>query len=107
MLTRYLNVFRTGLLTRRSLLAPDVWHDVAAKDSVRVTYAQAARRVEQLAWGLINLGVKPGDRIGIAMRNFPECELTSVQTDVDLVSNSPFRTFVTSKIPPACIILYC
>lgn len=49
-----------------------VYHDVAGKEEVRVTYQQAGRTVEQLSWALQRLGVKKGDRVGIAMRNFPE-----------------------------------
>ena len=35
----------------------------------RVTHADYLRRVERLAGGLVNLGVKPGDRIGILSQN--------------------------------------
>lgn len=38
----------------------------------RITYAQLDTRVSQLASGLQQLGVKPGDRVLIALRNSPE-----------------------------------
>ena len=38
----------------------------------RYTFAQAWRIVERVMAGLHTLGVRPGDRVGIAMRNYPE-----------------------------------
>ncbi|MEQ8693044.1 MAG: class I adenylate-forming enzyme family protein [Pseudomonadales bacterium] len=38
----------------------------------RYTFAEAWRQVENVMRGLHALGVKPGDRVGIAMRNYPE-----------------------------------
>jgi long-chain acyl-CoA synthetase len=38
----------------------------------RLTYAQAHARVASVANWLISVGVKPGDRVAIAMRNYPE-----------------------------------
>ena len=40
-----------------------------AVEGKRVTHADYLRRVERLAGGLANLGVKPGDRIGILSQN--------------------------------------
>lgn len=39
----------------------------------RQTYAQVARTVQQLAHAFVEMGAEKGDRIGIAMRNYPEC----------------------------------
>ena len=38
----------------------------------RITYAEAHRQVASIANWLIAKGVKPGDRVSIAMRNYPE-----------------------------------
>ena len=39
----------------------------------RITYGQARRRVLEVANGLISdFGVKPGDSVGLALRNYPE-----------------------------------
>ena len=38
----------------------------------RYTFAQAWENARRVASGLRMLGVKPGDRVGIAMRNYPE-----------------------------------
>ena len=38
----------------------------------RVTYAQAHKQVASIANWLISRGVRPGDRVAVAMRNYPE-----------------------------------
>ncbi len=38
----------------------------------RYTFAEAWRTAERVMAGLHTLGVRPGDRVGIAMRNYPE-----------------------------------
>ncbi|HMA81415.1 MAG TPA: AMP-binding protein, partial [Candidatus Binatia bacterium] len=38
----------------------------------RMTYAQAHAQVNAIANWLFRQGVKPGDRVAIAMRNYPE-----------------------------------
>jgi len=38
----------------------------------RITYAEAHRRVAAIAGWLFERGVRPGDRVAIAMRNYPE-----------------------------------
>ena len=42
----------------------------------RLTYAEAHARVNALGHWLINHGVQPGDRVAIAMRNYPEWMLS-------------------------------
>lgn len=42
----------------------------------RLTYAEAHARVNALGQWLINHGVQPGDRVAIAMRNYPEWMLS-------------------------------
>jgi acyl-CoA synthetase (AMP-forming)/AMP-acid ligase II len=37
-----------------------------------ITYAQLNDMIDRLAWGLIGLGVKKGDRVGIHMENCPQ-----------------------------------
>lgn len=58
----------------------DVWlstqafaeRDYLIYEGERLTYAQTHQRVASLANWLIQQGVKPGDRVAIAMRNYPE-----------------------------------
>ncbi len=58
----------------------DVWlstqafaeRDYLVYEDERITYAQAHEQVASLAHWLIAQGVKPGDRVAIAMRNYPE-----------------------------------
>ncbi len=58
-----------------------LWMAIKADDSAdylvyedeRMTYGEARARVLQVANGLINdFGVKPGDSVGLALRNYPE-----------------------------------
>jgi long-chain acyl-CoA synthetase len=46
--------------------------DYLVYEDERITYAQAHEQVASLAHWLITQGVKPGDRVAIAMRNYPE-----------------------------------
>lgn len=46
--------------------------DYLVYEDERITYAQAHEQVASLANWLIAQGVKPGDRVAIAMRNYPE-----------------------------------
>ena len=38
----------------------------------RYSYSQMARDVQALQWGLMDLGVKPGDRVGVMLSSFSE-----------------------------------
>ncbi len=46
--------------------------DYLVYEDERITYAQAHEQVASLAHWLIAQGVEPGDRVAIAMRNYPE-----------------------------------
>ena len=46
--------------------------DYLVYEDERITYAQAHEKVGSLAHWLIAQGVQPGDRVAIAMRNYPE-----------------------------------
>lgn len=46
--------------------------DLYVYDGERYTYAEALAQAAQVAHALQARGVKPGDRIGIALRNYPE-----------------------------------
>jgi fatty-acyl-CoA synthase len=41
-------------------------------ESAALTYREVAQQSERLAAGLITLGVRPGDRVGMLMANYPE-----------------------------------
>ena len=58
-----------------------IYRDEASREEVRITYQQCARMVEQLAWSLIGLGAKKGDRIGLAIRNYRGLIVPSDWTD--------------------------
>ena len=46
--------------------------DYLVYNDERLTYGEAHQRVASLANWLIDQGVEPGDRVAIAMRNYPE-----------------------------------
>lgn len=46
--------------------------DLYVYDGERITYAQALAQAAQVANALKARGIKPGDRVGIALRNYPE-----------------------------------
>ncbi len=61
--------------TLREVFAATVRHGertYLVLDAERVSYAQHSERVVALAQRLVDLGVRPGDRVAIAMRNNPE-----------------------------------
>jgi len=39
---------------------------------LRMTYAEVAAEVQALEWGMLDLGVKPGERVGVMMSSFAE-----------------------------------
>ncbi|KXS09629.1 acetyl-CoA synthetase-like protein [Gonapodya prolifera JEL478] len=49
-----------------------VYYGATPAETIRLTYFQVARQVQQIAHQLVGLGLKKGDRVGIAMRNYPE-----------------------------------
>lgn len=73
-----------GVRTKAYAHAPaslrDVWLATAVHGEAdyllygdeRISYAEAHRRVSALAASLADMGVGPGDRVAIAMRNYPE-----------------------------------
>jgi long-subunit acyl-CoA synthetase (AMP-forming) len=65
-------------------------------DATSITWAQYARRVEQLATGLAALGVKRGDTVALMMANRPEFHL--VDTAVLHLGATPFSVYNT--LPP-------
>jgi fatty-acyl-CoA synthase len=60
------------------------WADVEAlvsvEQGIRWTYAEFGRRVDELAAGLLALGLEPGDRVGIWAPNCAEWTLTQFAT---------------------------
>lgn len=46
--------------------------DYLVYEAERITYAEAHRQVASIANWMFSRGVKPGDRVAIAMRNYPE-----------------------------------
>lgn len=78
-----------GITVREFIGAPatmrDVWQMATAHDDAlyvvyedeHYTYAEIAAQVRSLAAALVNTyGVKPGDRVAISMRNYPEWIVT-------------------------------
>ena len=53
---------------------------VSVEQGVRLSYAQFGRRVEELAQGLMALGLEPGERVGIWAPNCVEWALTQFAT---------------------------
>lgn len=60
------------ILEKYALEAPDREFMVYADRDLRFTYAQFNERVDQLAKGLLYIGVKPGDKVGIWANNVPD-----------------------------------
>jgi len=58
------------LLLKAAEAAPDA--DAVVFPDERLTYAELERRARRIAGGLIGLGVKPRDRVGILMANSPD-----------------------------------
>lgn len=46
--------------------------DYIVYEDERITYAEAHRQVNSVAGWMVEQGVRPGDRVAIAMRNYPE-----------------------------------
>ncbi|WP_372762543.1 AMP-binding protein [Pseudoalteromonas sp.] len=59
---------------------PDALAVVVNHQNIRLTYKQFQQQVDQLAMGLLALGVKPGDRVGIWSPNNIEWCLTQFAT---------------------------
>ena len=53
---------------------------IVRHQKVRLTYSELRQRVDQLAGGLLALGLEPGDRIGIWSPNNTEWVLTQFAT---------------------------
>lgn len=78
--------------TRAALAWPDREALVVRHQSIRWTYKELANRVEDLAAGLLALGLNPGDRIGIWSPNNSEWVLTqfaSAMAGLILVTVNP------------------
>ena len=67
-------------LDRMAALSPEADALVVRHQGVRMTYAQFRAETDRLAAGLIALGLKPGDRIGIWSQNNSEWVLTQFAT---------------------------
>jgi long-chain acyl-CoA synthetase len=63
--------------------------------TVKVTWREYGERVRALAGGLVALGVKPGDTVGIMLTNRPEFHI--VDTAVMHVGATPFSIYNTSS----------
>ena len=62
-------------------------------DSVRITWREYGARVQKLATGFASLGVRPGDTVGIMLRNRPEFHL--VDTAALHAGATPFSIYNT------------
>lgn len=60
------------ILTKRAAINPDSDAYIDGDSDQRLTFAQLNSRCNQLANSLVALGVKPGDRVAIAMMNSAE-----------------------------------
>ena len=60
------------LLEKYAIETPDREFMVYADRNLRFTYAQFNDRVDQLAKGLLYIGVSPGDKVGIWANNVPD-----------------------------------
>ncbi len=68
-------IFKTAPLHLRELYQGSLEHaneTFYVYEDERYTFAEAWRIAERVMAGLHTLGVRPGDRVGISMRNYPE-----------------------------------
>ncbi len=61
-----------GILEKWAFETPDKEFMVYPDRNLRFTYSQFNQRVDNLAKGLLYLGVKPGDKVGIWAKNVPD-----------------------------------
>jgi fatty-acyl-CoA synthase len=61
-----------GMLEKWAFESPDHEFMVYPDRNLRFTYASFNQRVNQLAKGLMSIGVKPGDKVGIWANNVPD-----------------------------------
>lgn len=61
-----------GLLEKWAIETPDHEFIVYPDRNLRFTYSQFNDRVDKMAKGLISIGVKPGDKVGIWATNVPD-----------------------------------
>jgi fatty-acyl-CoA synthase len=69
-----------GALDKAAERWPDQEAVVVRDQNVRLTFAELRREVDRLATGLIALGLKPGDRVGLWSPNRIEWVLTQYAT---------------------------
>src|ERR1700754_4298606 len=69
-----------GVLSEAAEKWPDTEALVVRHQSIRWTYRELDRRVTELARGLLALGLRPGDRVGIWSPNNAEWILTQFAT---------------------------
>ena len=100
-------------LDRIAARFPDRPALVVRQDNVRLTYRDFKTKVDALAAGLVGLGLKPGERIGIWSQNNAEWVLTQFATakaGLVLVNINPaYRTheleYVLNKVGASALIL--
>ena len=68
------------VLQRAARLWPDVEALVSAQQGQRYTFAELSRRVDELAAGLLALGLVKGDRVGVWAPNCSEWTVTQLAT---------------------------
>ncbi|KAF6035324.1 ACSF2 [Bugula neritina] len=68
------------LFNKQVEATPDRDMIVFSRDNVRLTYQQFKSKMDDLAAGLLALGLKPGDRVGIWSPNRAEWVLTQIAT---------------------------
>jgi cyclohexanecarboxylate-CoA ligase/acyl-CoA synthetase len=70
----------------------------------RLTYGQVAEQVSGLATSLAGLGIRPGDRIGVDLPNWPEwvvSMLAAARLGATIVPIDPAPSFTNSAPAPA------
>jgi acyl-CoA synthetase (AMP-forming)/AMP-acid ligase II len=78
----------------------------------RISHAQHHDQVMRMAAGLLSLGVQPGDRVAIAMRNLPEWSISffaaalvgAVATPLNAFWNGPELAFGIEDCEPTVLV---
>src|SRR5215470_6743724 len=85
----------SSIITFHALNTPD--KEALVQGARRFTYRQLDERIDRLASGLIGLGVRPGDRVGVMMRNchqYLECQWATTRA-------SGFTVQIGYRLKPA------
>ncbi len=93
----------TEALRRTAANHPEIVAVRTADDSVSLTWSELLERVDALAGGLAQLGVRRGDAVAIMLTNRPEFHIADLASA--MLGATPFSIYMT--YPPEEIAYLC